>query len=164
MNLMVLRHAEKRSNAEDTELSDLGLARAEALARMLRDSGVSVVLHTDYRRSRQTAGPLLAALGRLGVAHEIPYRNDSISVSSHVAQVLSVVRSLAGGAVGVVIGHTDTIGPIIAGLGGPDVGAIGDGEFDNLFVVTSPPGGAHAAVVRLRYEVPGAGRPRERRQ
>ena len=49
-----------------------------------------------------------------------------------------------------VVGHSDTVGPIIEGLGGGPVGLIGPNEFDKLFVLFIDPTN-NVTLLRLRY-------------
>jgi broad specificity phosphatase PhoE len=60
--VFIVRHAEKADNSKDAELSEAGRARAEALANMLRDSKISVIYTTEFKRTQQTAAPLAKAL------------------------------------------------------------------------------------------------------
>ena len=60
--VFVVRHAEKASDANDASvpLSAAGTARAERLAALLKNSGVSAIYSTDTVRTRKTAEPLAA--------------------------------------------------------------------------------------------------------
>ena len=48
-----------------------------------------------------------------------------------------------------IVGHSNTAGAIVRGLGGQGVFSIDDDEFDSLFIVTSGEGGSTA--MRLKY-------------
>src|SRR6476619_7693249 len=61
--VFIVRHAEKADDSNDAELSEAARARTEALANMLRDSKISVIYTTEFRRTQQTAAPLAKALG-----------------------------------------------------------------------------------------------------
>ncbi len=60
--VLVVRHGEKISDA-DERLTEAGRARAERLAKMLKDAGVTAIYSTDTERTRDTVQPLAAALG-----------------------------------------------------------------------------------------------------
>ena len=49
----------------------------------------------------------------------------------------------------VVVGHSNTVPMIIKALGGPDIGAIPETEYDNLFTVISDSTGVR--LIRSRY-------------
>jgi broad specificity phosphatase PhoE len=61
--VFIVRHAEKADDSKDADLSEAGRARAEALANMLRDSKISVIYTTEFKRTQQTAAPLAKTLG-----------------------------------------------------------------------------------------------------
>src|ERR1043165_3577701 len=61
--VIVVRHAEKASDAEDSPLNDAGVQRAQALANVAGDAGVSAVYTTQFRRSHDTARPLAESTG-----------------------------------------------------------------------------------------------------
>jgi ribonuclease H / adenosylcobalamin/alpha-ribazole phosphatase len=73
MRLLMLRHAESRSNAhreavalpeaEGDRLTERGWEQAHAAARRLRDAGPARLLSSPMRRARETAGVLAEELG-----------------------------------------------------------------------------------------------------
>src|SRR3954467_13424487 len=61
--IFFVRHAEKAAGGgNDPDLSDLGRARAESLATMLKDSAVSAIFVSELKRTQQTAAPLAKLL------------------------------------------------------------------------------------------------------
>ena len=59
MIIFVLRHADKQGDPPEADaLSAAGRERAELLARMLAESGVTVAYDSGYARARQTLEPL----------------------------------------------------------------------------------------------------------
>ncbi len=142
--VVVVRHAEKASLVDrDPTLSAAGWARAAALDSVLADAGVTTVLITPFRRTVETASAVIA---RFGVTPMIlPVEGDDIA--AHAARVATVAK--AQGGVVLVVGHSNTVGLIVAALGGPAVGDLCDGNHDQLFVVTQSATGAH--VMRTRY-------------
>ncbi|MGO4893217.1 histidine phosphatase family protein [Flavobacterium sp. W21_SRS_FM6] len=69
MSLFLIRHGETNSNRDkiiqtpDTELSDLGHQQAYKLAQRFNMNDVEHILCSDYLRTKQTASPLIEALG-----------------------------------------------------------------------------------------------------
>src|SRR3954471_10592172 len=71
--VIVVRHAEKADQSDDAALSGEGKARAKALADLLRGAGVTHIITSEYRRTRETAAPLARALGL--TAEQVPARD-----------------------------------------------------------------------------------------
>jgi 2,3-bisphosphoglycerate-dependent phosphoglycerate mutase len=118
-------------------LSGAGLARANALAAMLKDARIATVITTEYRRTRQTGEPVAR---NAGVALTVVNSKDS-------SGLLAKVRAAAGNVL--VVGHSNTLPALIKAVGVTEPVVIGDDEYDAMFIVTraSPP-----TLVRLRYQ------------
>jgi broad specificity phosphatase PhoE len=134
--VFIVRHAEKADNSKDAELSEAGRARAEALANMLKDSKISVIYTTEFKRTQQTAAPLAKALG-LTVT--------TLPVENHTALVAKL-RTSPGNSL--VVGHGNTIPDIIKALGISELVKISDSDYDNLLVVVL---GEKPYLIRLHY-------------
>ena len=142
--IYLVRHAERADSgtmagttmATDPDLSEAGRARAASLAVMLKDAGIKAIYTTEYKRTRQTAEPLAKAIGV--TATVVPARDMKALVEKLKAADAPVL----------VVGHSNTVGETIAALGVTEPVKIGDGDYDNLFVVV--PGAKHT-LVRLHY-------------
>jgi broad specificity phosphatase PhoE len=141
--VVLVRHAEKADASADPVLSEAGKARALALADALADAGVGAIITTQFQRTRLTAAPLGE---RVGVT---PAVVTAASGRDHAEDVAAKVRELAESGTVVVVGHSNTVPAIVKALGGPDVGAIDDSSYDNLFVVTITEAGTR--VIRTRF-------------
>src|SRR3954452_6346080 len=141
MIIFVLRHADREPDPID-DLTPSGLERAELLARMLADSGISVAYHSGTMRARRTLQPLERELGSALKVEEIG--------SGDVQETVKAVKSRPADTVIAVVGHSNTVGPIVERLGGGPVGSIGPNEFDKLFILFVDPAG-RVTLVRLRY-------------
>jgi broad specificity phosphatase PhoE len=143
---IVVRHAEKASETErDPVLSAIGQARAAALDSVLAGAKLTAIVVTPYHRSRETAAVVARRYGltpiEVAVSGGVPVHARAVAaeVAKHQGTVL-------------VVGHSNTIGAIVAALGGPaDVGDLCDSEYQTIFTVM--PGGN---TVRSRF---GAGNP-----
>lgn len=141
--IFVVRHAERADAgtagatmmANDPELSAAGRARAQSLAAALKDAKIAAIYTTEYKRTRQTAEPLAGALGIEVTV--VPARDRA-----------ALVGKLKGGGNALVVGHSNTVGPIIEQLGVAEPVTLGDGDYDNLFVVVR---GEKPALVRLHF-------------
>ena len=122
--LVLIRHADVTPVAgnNDPVLNAAGQARAQALRHVLADTGVETIFVTRFQRSRSTARPVAADLGL------------TPSVIDEVDAVVAAIGDLPAPSVALVVGHTDTLPKIIAGLGGPAIPPIGAPEFDHLYV------------------------------
>lgn len=146
--VILVRHAERAAEPhEDPPLTDAGRERARALVKALADAGVTAIVTSDRRRTRETAEPIARELGLRPTAIGRP----ESGLEGHVLAVASEVRRHPGGVV-LVVGHTDTLPSIVRALGGPAIGEVTDGEFGNLFVMTR--GAEGWRLVRGRYGAP----------
>jgi len=142
--VIVVRHGEKATSPkENPPLSEAGQARARALLDALRDAGVTTVITTEQRRTRDTGTPLVEALHPAGVV--VP---TSPNKQEHANAVAVAVRK-AGGTV-LVIDHQLTMPLIMAALGGPTVQTVCDVEFSNLYLLL-PADAAHFKLIRSHY-------------
>lgn len=146
MIVFALRHAD-RTSADD--LSPAGQERAKLLARMLADSGVHVVFRSDATRAARTVEPLKLRLGDALTVKAVGFPEPN-GIAHHVATIVQAVQSLPADAVVAVVSHSNTVGPILLGLGSGPIDPIADNEFDKLFVLfrgANPP----PTLLMLRY-------------
>jgi broad specificity phosphatase PhoE len=145
--VLIVRHAEKASEAEDSPLTEAGVQRAQALVGVAADAGVSAIYTTQFKRNRDTAQPLAA---RLGVAAtEVPVNLQN--PSDYGKMLAKNILEKHSGQTVVVIGHGNTIGSIVEGLTG-QAAPPGDIQYSDLFIVTVPPAGP-ARVIKAQYGV-----------
>jgi phosphohistidine phosphatase SixA len=149
MIVFALRHADRTATGDD--LSPAGRKRALLLARMLAESGVSVVFRSDAVRAAHTVEPLKQKLGNALIVKEVGFEGPN-GVASHIAKVVDFVKAQPA-AVVAVVSHSNTVGPILQGLGAGPVAPIGDNEFDKLFVLFRAPN-VPASLTMLRYGAP----------
>ena len=144
----LVRHGEKSTaipNDPDPDLSTAGWARAQALARTLRSTGITAIVTTQLKRTQETAEPLAA---QLGLTAEVV----RTGLTAHADSVAATVMRHRGGKV-LVVGHSNTITAIIAALGGPKLPNLCDSEYSTLFVVRVT-GSPSPVVVRQHYGAP----------
>lgn len=144
--VILVRHAERADGGAGTGgmtktpadplLSAAGEARAQKLATMLVDAGVTTIFTTEFRRTQDTAKPLAA---KLGVTAQVVPGND-------LAGLIAKIKGAKPSDVVFVVGHSNTVPDIIKQLGGPPV-TIADNEYDNLFIVVPQTG----AMTRIRF-------------
>src|SRR6266542_4235704 len=104
--VVIVRHAEKAANGgNDPDLSSAGRARADALARILKDSGIAAIFTTEFKRTQETAAPTATA------AHVTP----TVVPAKDTAALVARLHQLNDNAL--VVGHGDTIPNIAKALG-----------------------------------------------
>lgn len=123
--IYIVRHGEKVGEADTTNLSPAGFARAAALADTLAGKGIDSIFSTPFRRTRQTAEPLAKRTGLRIVDYPA-------KPTEAIVRRLGKIR----GKTVLVVGHSNTILEIAKGLGTqPTMSTIESGDFDNLFRV-----------------------------
>jgi len=143
--VILVRHAEKEAEPKaDPPLSAAGRARAAALVEMLRDAGVDVVYHSNRLRTYETARALGDSL-KVGLV-EVPLTK----LDPWVADLVARVRKDGGGRVSVIVGHSNTYGPVITALGGPTIEEIADPRYDDVFILTLQDG-KPTRMIRAKY-------------
>jgi broad specificity phosphatase PhoE len=144
--VLVVRHGEKVSDT-DERLTDAGRARAQSLAKMLKDAGVTAIYATDTERTRDTAKPLADALGLNVTIYDT---GAGMRGPVDARPFVATLRKEHAKDVVLVVGHTNTIPDLLKALGCPGDLKIAPDEYDNLFVVV-PKATGTPTLVRLRY-------------
>ncbi len=147
--VIVVRHAERAAEpAADPALTEAGTARANALVRVARDAGVTAVYTSNFRRTQDTGRPLADSLGL--TVSVVPV--DRARAAEYPADVAAAALKHRGETV-LVVSHSNTVPPIVRALGGADVGAMTEAEYDHLYIVIIPPSGP-VRTIRAMYGVP----------
>lgn len=151
-SIIIVRHAERQTGEGDDSLSEAGRQRAERLAAMLRDAGVTHVFVSDLRRTLETAQPLAKIRNLSPTRMAIPAQGrGKISASElQVRATLLAISRLPRTAVVLVVGHSNTVPMFLTRLGYGASLRIPETEFDNMFVV-SPRATRAPSVIRLRF-------------
>lgn len=136
--IFLVRHAEKAvgGDARDPDLSPAGHERAQALASILKDAGISAIFVTDLKRTQQTAEPFAKASNI----------TPTIVPAKETGALVARLKATSGNAL--VVGHSNTIPDILAALGISDPPEIADEDYDNLFLVTLS---AQPRLLRLHF-------------
>ena len=135
--VVIVRHAEKAANGgSDPDLSSTGRARADELARILKDSGITAIFTSEFKRTQETAAPSATSIGV--TATVIPAKDT--------AALVAKLHQLNGNAL--VVGHGDTIPNIIKALGIDSPINIPDEDYSEFLIVTV---GDKPHLFRLHY-------------
>ena len=163
--LILVRHADKAAQpADDPPLTSAGVRRAQDLAATLRNAGVTDIITTQLRRTRETAQPLAAALGltpevlkvddRALVANPAPGAQFPPEVLKSRAEYVESLEAAVLRRKGVVliVGHDWSVPGLIASLGGPQLPNICASVYDYLFVLNVTEGRTN--LIHARYGAP----------
>lgn len=144
--VILVRHAEKADNdPRDPDLSAAGVARAQALARMLEHADVTHLYATEFRRTRQTLEPL-SLLSGAGI-QTVPARDPRA--------VVSAIEQLPRNSVAVVAGHSNTIPALVVALAkGTEPFTLGESDYDRLYVVTRVDSSGKSTLLEIRFGKP----------
>ena len=152
ITVFLIRHAEREDEPrQDPPLSKDGVARSQALARLLSTAGIKAIFTSQYTRTKQTAEPLATKLGITVTSFTLktnPANPRQITEES-TAEVTNKILEHAGQSV-LVIGHSNSIPDVIKMLGGDVIPTIDEKKFDDLFIVNVYARGK-AKVVQLKY-------------
>lgn len=142
--VIVVRHAERASEPKgDPSLSGEGVQRAQLLADTLADAKPTAIITTQFRRTQETALPTAK---KFGIEPQvIAARRDEHQ--AHIQEIVAAVRQRSG--VVLVIGHSNTVAEIVAGLSAAKPMPICETSFSNIFVVNPQPAGS--PMLQFKY-------------
>ena len=121
-DVYMVRHFEKQKG-DDPQLTAEGRQRAEGLANLLKDKGLSKIYSTNYRRTLQTALPL-SEKTNTAVTHYNPG-----DLEAFVIQLKEAKEDV------LVVGHSNTT-PVLFGLLGGATFTMTEADYGELFKVT----------------------------
>jgi len=135
--VFIVRHAEKASaGGKDPELSVQGQKRADVLANILKDSQITAVFVTEFKRTQETAAPTTRA------AHVSP----TMIPANDIGVLVEKLRILNGNAL--VVGHGNTIPDLLMALGIATPVSIPEDDYGEIFAVVL---GDAPQLLRLHY-------------
>jgi broad specificity phosphatase PhoE len=149
--VILVRHAEqdRRVPGNDQPLSEPGRARAEALAQALANARVSLILTSQLKRSVETAVPT-ARQAKIA-SRVIPLGPD------YLAQTVEAARAAGPYAVVLIVGHSNTVPPLVKALGGKDAPNLDETVYDTMTTLRLD--GPQVIEVDSRYGGPSAPMP-----
>ncbi|MEL6925165.1 MAG: phosphoglycerate mutase family protein [Bacteroidota bacterium] len=138
--IYLVRHAEKKKDGKDPELTSVGQQRATRLLKILQNTAIDAVYSTKYLRTIQTAEPL-AQLKQVPV---LDYNPRELATFAERLKQMKGKRVL-------VSGHSNTTPSLVNLLIGNEVyKQIDESDYDNFYVV-SLMDGQPSQHVKLRY-------------
>jgi phosphohistidine phosphatase SixA len=135
--LYLVRHAEKQDDgSRDPALTETGNRRAVQLAEWLSDKDIGVIWSSDYKRTRDTAKPLLTESGlELSIydPRDLPSLSTRLLQQKHNAYV---------------VGHSNTTPDLARLLCQCAIDDMNDTEYDRLIEITLNDGRARVRTIR----------------
>lgn len=132
--IYLVRHAEKVTTdptAKDPALTAEGEKRAQDLKEFLKGIKLEAIFSTPFKRTQATVAPLVG--GNIVQVYEA---QDFEGLKS------KIIKEYTGKTI-LVVGHSNTLLPIIEALGAKKpFEAIADNEYDNIFIIKIPAKGA----------------------
>jgi phosphohistidine phosphatase SixA len=177
--VIVVRHADKKSDAGNSDLSAIGETRADDLAVLLAGDHVAAVYTTHFCRTAQTGQPTAETFdlplnlidmpnspGVSGCMPEIVVPTDTLPLTSNwEAELAEYLREEEAGKVVLVVAHSTSAPKLVKELGASSVCPtfiplidgickIDESEYNHLFRVTVPVDGSEASVTHELYGAP----------
>ncbi|MBD0372441.1 MAG: histidine phosphatase family protein [Pyrinomonadaceae bacterium] len=149
--VLIVRHADKASDAEDSPLNEAGMQRAQALVGVAAGAGVNAIYTSQFKRNHDTAQPLAQRLGITPTEMAVNLQNPG-DYGSRLAK--DILEKHPGQTV-LVVGHGNTIASTVEALTGKPA-QLGDIQYSDLFIVTVPPSGP-AKLIKAQYGMGSAG-------
>jgi 2,3-bisphosphoglycerate-dependent phosphoglycerate mutase len=135
--LFVVRHAEKATTGgNDPELSIAGQQRAEALARILKDSEITAIFTTEFKQTQEMAAPTAKAT----------HVTSTIVPANDIPALVEKLRGLQGNAL--IVAHGNTIPDLVKALGIATPVNIPENDYSELIVIILSD---KPQLLRLRY-------------
>lgn len=138
IHVYLVRHAEK-AKGDDPGLTDAGKRRADALQERLKGKGVDYIHSSDYRRTRETAAPLAAALKQEVLIYDA---GDLFGVADDI-------KGKPG--THLVVGHSNTTPELAAILSGQLMEAMDETEYNRFIEVRLTKDGELIGHKTVRY-------------
>ena len=137
--IYIVRHADR--DGENDALTDVGDQRAQQVADLMKVLRPKAVYSTDTQRTRNTAGPSVAALGL------------ELKIYGRLTDewINGLKRDHRGESI-LIVGHSNTSGKIASLLSGNGEFEIDEDEYDRMFVVTLR--GDEASAVAIQFGEP----------
>jgi phosphohistidine phosphatase SixA len=138
--VLLVRHADRLDDSEDTPLSKAGEARAQLLADLWKDAGITAIYTSQFQRTIKTAEPLAISL------KVKPVSTPTGDNAGHFKRIRTENRD----DIVLIVGHDRSVPVLLKLFGHPVDIKIEPTEYDNLFVLAPKETGS-PTVLRLRY-------------
>lgn len=125
-NIYVMRHLHTPAGVSDPDLTAEGFKYAEAVSQWFRRDPPDVIYVSSTKRAQQTARPLAR---RLKIAPKVYDPRDTPALIAAVTKEPGTV---------LIVGHSNTVPDIVAGLGGTRPGPLVHEDFGDVWHIAGP--------------------------
>ena len=137
--IYLVRHAEKvQDGSRDPELTEIGMQRSEKLATWFSDKGIEDIWSSDYKRTRDTATPIVANLQNdltIYDPHNLPELSEKLLAKQHTV---------------LVIGHSNTTPELARLLCNCEIADMDESEHDRLIMISVNDGKTKVKTLQQR--------------
>lgn len=119
----VMRHLNTPEGERDPDLTDAGKANAQAVVAWFKGKKLTAIYVSDYKRTRQTAGPLAADRG---IAVKVYDPRDTPALIARVKAETGPV---------LIVGHSNTVPDVVEQLGGTRPGPLSHPDFGDIWTI-----------------------------
>ena len=138
--LYLVRHAEKQlDGSRDPALTEIGKNRSEQLAVWFQDKGITEIWSSDYKRTRDTAKPLISKLGLELSIYDPRNLPDLVKEISHQRRTA------------LIVGHSNTTPELARLLCDCFVEDMNESEYDRLIVISVVGSNTEATTLQQNY-------------
>lgn len=123
--VVLVRHAERVAEGQDPGLSEIGHAHAARLAELLQNASLAAIYVTEWKRTQETAAPVAAVTGL----------EPRVVPAERHKRLLRRLKWRHRGDVVLVVGHSNTVPLIGAGLGAT-IGVVEAEDHSGLWIIS----------------------------
>ena len=140
---ILVRHAEKADDSSNTNLSEAGKKRAEALAKLLSKVKIDAIYSTRLNRTQQTV-KLVAENNDLMI--------QTYEMNASFPRLTDILAKKYAGKTILIVGHSNTLPMNIARLtqNKKEI-EIPETEFDNVYFIQLQDDGTSTNLIQLKY-------------
>ncbi len=121
--IYLVRHTEKVDSSRLSDLTELGQARAQTFAELLKDSQLTHVFSTPFVRTKNTAAPT-------ALMHQLKIEEYDADRASEFAGKLKTLPGTV-----LVVGHSNTIPELVNLLTGENFEDLDERVYDKVYIV-----------------------------
>lgn len=121
----VMRHLNTPAGVQDPDLTPEGKVAADALAHWFYGKTLTAIYVSDFKRTRQTAGPLATAQDLTVKVYD----------PANTPALIAMLKAEPGAVL--VIGHSNTVPDIVEQLGGERPGPLVHEDFGDIWTITA---------------------------
>jgi broad specificity phosphatase PhoE len=122
----VMRHLNTPEGVPDPDLTEEGQRNARLLADWFTGEPPVTIFVSNTKRAQQTAAPLAAKLGITPIVY------DPRDTPALIADVMKEPNPV------LIVGHSNTVPDIVAGLGGTPPGPLVHADFGDIWHISGP--------------------------